>query len=539
MTNFGRWFATHWAALCGRIFYGRHRSSMGGRMLHPLKWFAVCALMSSSLALADEPVKKIPPPDSNAVQAAMSLVDEAYKSDLNAAVTPQQKAAVVSKLLDAAKDEMDVASHFSLLVKARDYAITGGDFAGAASAIDAMDANFVVDALKMDADTAIAIAKTARSPEQRANLAKGAIDAAAKAVIADRYAIAQPLADIAIGSARLSDSPSLVRQATANIQQVREAEAAYTAVKPVLLVLAEKPADPEANLKVGKFRCFIKGDWEGGLPMLALGSDPALRGLAEKEVAGAVESDAQVALGDGWWIVAEKEGGAAKSRVQMQAARWYRMADPTLTGLTKARVDARLKTLVMVELAAPVNGRTINLLRMAEVKKDSVNGTWTFGNGALACDAAYTARFEFPYQPPAEYDYRVVFTRATGTGPLAMMCSAMGHRFNLIMATNKIWLGEIAGNNPTAHEAPGLIVNGHRQVAIVKIRKDGVQVYLDGKLITEFKTDYHDMSAHFEWTLPGQSTIGVGAYQSPTVFYDAEVMEITGKGRDLRQAPNK
>ena len=73
-----------------------------------------------------------------------------------------------------------------------------------------------------------------------------------------------------------------------------------------------KPTDPEANLIVGRYKCFVKGDWDTGLLMLALGTDPALATLAVKELEGAKSPDEQVKLGDSWWALADKQDGAGK-----------------------------------------------------------------------------------------------------------------------------------------------------------------------------------------------------------------------------------
>ena len=40
---------------------------------------------------------------------------------------------------------------------------------------------------------------------------------------------------------------------------------------------------PPANLTVGKYYCFQKGDWEKGLPMLALGQDETLKALPPRK----------------------------------------------------------------------------------------------------------------------------------------------------------------------------------------------------------------------------------------------------------------
>ena len=113
-------------------------------------------------------------------------------------------------------------------------------------------------------------------------------------------------------------------------------------MKAARVTLEKTPDDPEANLVVGKYLCFVKGDWDKGLPMLALGKDEALKALAKQELEGAASSTEQAKLGDGWWNLAEKQEGTAKKQIQARAGYWYQKALPGLSGLMKDKVEKRL-----------------------------------------------------------------------------------------------------------------------------------------------------------------------------------------------------
>ena len=115
----------------------------------------------------------------------------------------------------------------------------------------------------------------------------------------------------------------------------------FASVKDALKKLQSQPTDPQANLEVGKYRCFVNGDWESGLTMLALGSDKALQKLAEMELAGASTATEQVSLGDSWWELSGKVDDGTQA-IQRRAASWYLKALPRLAGLSKLRVVKRL-----------------------------------------------------------------------------------------------------------------------------------------------------------------------------------------------------
>ena len=130
-------------------------------------------------------------------------------------------------------------------------------------------------------------------------------------------------------------------QAEGQAVEATELAKAYEDVKTARVKLAKTPDDPEANLVAGKYLCFVKGDWENGLPMLAFGKDDALKALAAKDLAGVESSSDRAKLGDGWWDLAEKQSGTAKRQLQARAVYWYRQALPGLTGLAKDKVEKR------------------------------------------------------------------------------------------------------------------------------------------------------------------------------------------------------
>ena len=114
-------------------------------------------------------------------------------------------------------------------------------------------------------------------------------------------------------------------------------------MKEAAAVLDKKPDDAAANLTVGKYYCFQKGDWEKGLPMLALGQDETLKAVAAQEIAGVTKPDDQVKVGDAWWDLAEKEQGRVQATLRGRANYWYQQALPELSGLAKAKLEKRIK----------------------------------------------------------------------------------------------------------------------------------------------------------------------------------------------------
>ena len=83
----------------------------------------------------------------------------------------------------------------------------------------------------------------------------------------------------------------------------------FAATADARAALEKNRDDAAANLAVGKFYCFSKGDWEKGLPLLARGADAALKSVAEKEQANPNTAEERLGLADQWWQLADGRRG--------------------------------------------------------------------------------------------------------------------------------------------------------------------------------------------------------------------------------------
>ncbi len=356
---------------------------------------AFLLMLLPALLLADDGTKKSPPPGPAALTEATKLVNEVYGKNI-ATKTPDQKKDLIQKLLDASKEEKG-AGKYALLTKARDLAVEAGDVSNCDTALNGLEASFDVDTLKARADAYTAIARNVRTPADRKSFAEKLTATVQLALVVDRFDVAKTAAEVGITNARTANDAGLTKLAASDMRSVRETEAAYTEVKKAIVLLVDKPNDSDANLKVGKYRCFMKGDWKNGLPMLALGNDATLKGLAEKEVAGVTGSDEQIKLGDGWWEVGEKMIGGAQKTIQLHAIHWYREALPSMTkGLSRIKVEQRLiKFSNSSEEETPKTGGAAISIRVdvpvvigrlqKETRQYSGNWDWTFAEVADSC----------------------------------------------------------------------------------------------------------------------------------------------------------
>lgn len=294
--------------------------------------------------LAQRPSDGLPIPEEAAQAKALDLIREVYAADYAAAKTSDKKADLARKMIQKATESKDdPASCFVLLRVARDLAVQAGQADVAFQAIDALLRSYQIDAHAMKVDALTNAAKLASKPEQHEIIAQLAQQIMEEAVASDNFGEASQLGEMALASARESKKRELQKQIAERNREITELSQAYAEVIPAMAKLEQTPIDPEANLAVGKYLCLIKGNWDKGISMLALGTDEALKALAIKELGEVVDSQAQVTLGDGWWKLAEKEKDTAQKQLEGRAAYWYRQALSGLTGLVKDKVERRLR----------------------------------------------------------------------------------------------------------------------------------------------------------------------------------------------------
>ena len=180
-----------------------------------------------------------------------------------------------------------------------------------------------------------------KKEEPRAALDSGA-KRADEAILAGRYDEAVKAATAAELAAKLLGDAVLIKAADEKLANVRLLQAEAAKVAPAIEKLAKSPDDPEANSLVGRFNCFWRGDWAKGLPMLAKGSDAALRALAQEEMAGANDAPMQLTIANAWWDMAAKLEGPPRAFVLDHASDIYTHNLDNLEGPNKTMAKARI-----------------------------------------------------------------------------------------------------------------------------------------------------------------------------------------------------
>ncbi|MDY0171175.1 MAG: terpene cyclase/mutase family protein, partial [Thermoguttaceae bacterium] len=376
-------------------------------MSRRISWLlAVCSFVAfpchfglSSLAQERRPV-----PSDESQRQVLELVREVYGDAWKEARTSEQRKALAEDFKKAGESEAEPEAYFVLLRLTRDIAAQAGEAGLAFEAIDLLAARFDVDAYRFKGAALSQAAKSATSPAQLTAVAQRSLELVDQAIEADDFTGAKYLAGLALDAARKANEHELVKQAGVRHRGVEAIAKAYADIQNALKVLDANPDDPNANVVVGRYYCLLRGDWERGLPMLALGSDRKLRTLAIKELEKPGTSDEQVRLADDWWDLSSAFGDTPEQHLLGRAAHWYRLAQPTLAGLVKMKVDKRLEELAHVVPARETSPVVETLVNAGFAGRSDANrtrllaqaGGTAAGETAVNGGLAWLARNQLP-----------------------------------------------------------------------------------------------------------------------------------------------
>jgi hypothetical protein len=292
-----------------------------------------------------KPFMPAPVPDSASQRDAEKIVRDAFKGDYARKSQADLQSFAKKLQSEAAKPQKDAALQYTLLTETRDIAAQAGEIPIAMGAIDDLDRTFAIDAWTMKTESLATAMKYAKTPEAGRLVTEAYAAVIEQAVERDDYDPALLLCSKAETAAKASLSSSLLAKVQARTKEITALRDEYRNLKAALKTLQDSPGDPAANLTVGLYRCFAKGDWIRGASLLAKGSDPAIAALGQKEMAPPAETPAQVALADAWREAGEKRLGTIKNRLLSRALHWYEKALPEIPGLLRVKVEGYIETI--------------------------------------------------------------------------------------------------------------------------------------------------------------------------------------------------
>ena len=285
---------------------------------------------------------RIPVSDGATIRGAETEIRRSYRDEL-ADGRPEAKARIVRDLLTRSAITQDPARELAALRVAAALAIEVQDFTTALEACRKMGERFQIETLTAKVELLVSGSRQDLSAANKTRLAEACIATGFEALAQDNYEEGAILAELGRSAVRQSTNPDLAKQAEWLDAELTRCRRAYAPVKKFVELLLQEPANPEANLRVGEFRCFTKNEWETGLAMIAHGNDDGLRAVLERELGQtALDSPQQVIMGDLWWARAAVATGQSQLDFQRRARFWYLKGMAQAKGAEKERLRDQL-----------------------------------------------------------------------------------------------------------------------------------------------------------------------------------------------------
>jgi hypothetical protein len=403
--------------------------------------FAACFLSTASIVHSGD---RQPVPNAAATKEASELVKEIFGKEIGSAKTPDQKATLTKKLLEeASRPDTTPAGRYALMQAALD---STPDALAAMSVVDNMAKHFQIDSLNAKASTVWRMSNDARTSSQHSAVAQVALQLVNESVNRDAYDPAIKLAEIALNAAQEAGDGKLILEIRAKTLELSEGKADFEKVQKAMTVLKNDPINAEANFQVGRHKCLVRGDWEGGIPMLALGSDEVLKDLATRDLKAPTTSNEQIELADGWYDLAQKLDESNGERISERASFWYQLSlksAPEVSRLLKVKVEKRLEKLLRAQsdqvnlhekekrLPAVDLLRLIRAVDVLHPQRHPTTGKWNLPANTIRTPDAFGTLFKVPYAVPKEYDLEIILKRLGGANAFVLLPVINGHRFRI------------------------------------------------------------------------------------------------------------
>lgn len=283
----------------------------------------------TKLPETDQPQPRVqrprqPLPDPDDVQQALRQLDNTFQFD--APRSNDEKRDLARELYDESLLRSEAIEQFALLDQARELAVSAGDLQTALQAAQEQDRLFEFDHLAVLTDIVTAIDFANQPMEQLAPLAIVGLKLVEKTLEADRFELANQIADYLDKVVRRAGSPEDSQKLRDTIVRIRLLQRPFEQVQEAFDALADSPDDPAANTAVGRYYCFVKGDWKTGLPFLAKGDHAEQKKLSQRELDDAEKPDDAIEIADGWVALAGDDDGLLTASLALQKENLQRHA---------------------------------------------------------------------------------------------------------------------------------------------------------------------------------------------------------------------
>ena len=178
----------------------------------------------------------------------------------------------------------------------------------------------------------------------------------------------------------------------------------------------------------------------------------------------------------------------------------------------------------------------LDLIPHIDVSRDTVVGPWRKEGGKIYCDGGENAVLRIPYEPPAEYDFRIIYSRTSGHCATAQFLTREGRNFFWEMGgygNSNSGFAMIGGKGSADNATRNSLTlrDSQRYVSLIEVRKDRVTAIVDGKKLSEWQPSMGEIGTDQGWCVDVPGLIGLGNCESQTTFELVQVRDVTGRGK--------
>lgn len=302
--------------------------------------------------------ERTPVPIAADVSAAKKRLGQLFADKIKDATSDNKKAELAREMLDMAfKMESDPAGAFALQSAAMRMASEVGDANVLIDAIDQRVGMFEVDPYEENVSKIIEFGST-HDPESvdGDTLVQRAVRVIYAGIEDNDFIRASAVARISYRYTNQERRETIPRLLNRLKSLLAGAQREYDDSVNHLKAYREDPSDNEAAAAFGRFLCFIKGDWQNGLPLIAKGGSEILRELASRDLNGAKSISEKIGLADAWWELSERaRSGPYRQGAIDRSVFWYSQVYGSLPeSLDRMHVKSRLDEAEGIDATSPI-----------------------------------------------------------------------------------------------------------------------------------------------------------------------------------------
>jgi hypothetical protein len=311
--------------------------------------------LTSSLPTNSEPVStgKLPEPDGAELATAMKEIREQHRAQFNSADLRTRQLLAGTLLNNASNRRSDPLKQYAMLKLSSETASQSGKLDTLIAAIDRIDDRFETDFWALL--TPLVEAGISANVDFEM-MSSGLMQLFDRARADEKFDISEDIASRAARVARNqgdSVQEEMLSRFARDMKALKVLREQFEAIEET-----ETPSEnPKANLTVGRYLCYGKGDWENGLGFLSQGNDKTLAAVAKADL----DSKGNALVADEWFKLQRKSKYKVLDRRMMCARAIEKLESLSNGGATSPEIEnkmrlMRMETQVVKRFVEPPNG---------------------------------------------------------------------------------------------------------------------------------------------------------------------------------------